>query len=406
MASTKLYLDERVSRADGTFPLKITISHRGTASHLSLGINLYPDQWDFCNCRVIKHPQQESFNLFISSRRAELEAFILKLQLSGDLNGLKAQQIKELFEISLDPSKAKKRKSFVMCFQEYIDKKAGTTTQSLYKATLGKLLKFCPKLSSVAFEDITPAWLERFDAFLALTGPSKNYRNIHLRNIRAVFNSAIDAEYTTYYPFRKFKIRPVATRKRSLSVDSLRRLFEYPVDDYAVIYRDMFKLIFMLIGINAVDLYRLKNITDEQRIEYSRAKTHRLYSIKVEPEALEIINRYRGKKGLLCLADRWDDHRNFIHQLNKALQAIGAPRQGRGGKKQRHDGAFPGISSYWARHTWATIAASLDIPKETIAGALGHGGNTVTDIYIDFDQRKVDVANRRVLDYVFYGKES
>lgn len=59
---------------------------------------------------------------------------------------------------------------------------------------------------------------------------------------------------------------------------------------------------------------------------------------------------------------------------------------------------------HWARHTLATIAAELDIPKETIAAALGHGGNTVTDIYIRFDQRKVDDANRRVMDYVLYGR--
>lgn len=52
-------------------------------------------------------------------------------------------------------------------------------------------------------------------------------------------------------------------------------------------------------------------------------------------------------------------------------------------------------------HTWATIAASLDIPKETIAHALGHGNDTVTDIYIDFDKKKVDETNRKVLDFVF-----
>ena len=65
---------------------------------------------------------------------------------------------------------------------------------------------------------------------------------------------------------------------------------------------------------------------------------------------------------------------------------------------------FPKLTTYWARHTWPTIAASLDIPKETIAAALGHGGNTVTDIYIDFDRRKVDEANRKVMDWVLYGK--
>ena len=63
------------------------------------------------------------------------------------------------------------------------------------------------------------------------------------------------------------------------------------------------------------------------------------------------------------------------------------------------------LTTYWARHSWATVAASLDIPKETIAAALGHGGNTVTDIYIDFDQKKVDEANRKVLDYVFGAPE-
>lgn len=79
-------------------------------------------------------------------------------------------------------------------------------------------------------------------------------------------------------------------------------------------------------------------------------------------------------------------------------------REGRGGKKVRTP-ILPNITMYWARHTWATIAASLDIPKDTISAALGHGESTVTDIYIDFEQEKVDLANRRVLDWVLYGKD-
>ena len=87
------------------------------------------------------------------------------------------------------------------------------------------------------------------------------------------------------------------------------------------------------------------------------------------------------------------------------LKNIGpVKRVGRGGKKV-YDAIFPQISTYWARHSWATIAASLDIPRDTIAHALGHGGNTVTDIYIDFDQSKVDKANRKILDWVLYGKK-
>ena len=243
----------------------------------------------------------------------------------------------------------------------------------------------------------------KFDVFMAKTSPSKNSRNIHLRNIRAVFNEAIDDEITTFYPFRRLKIRPVATRKRNLKVEDLRTFINYPCEPHAQKYLDMFKLMFMLIGINSIDLAHLKEVRDG-RIEFYRAKTNRLYSIKVEPEAMEIIEKYRGENWLLFILDHWRNHKDFTLKMNYTLKHIGpVKRSGLGGKKS-YEPLFPDISTYWARHSWATIAASLDIPRDTIAHALGHGGNTVTDIYIDFDQSKVDVANRKVLDWVLYGK--
>ena len=300
------------------------------------------------------------------------------------------------------PKDEKPEGNFTAYFQNFIDGKENKGTKGVYKHTLDKIRSFDPDVDMKRFEDIDLKWLTDFETFCAKTA-SKNARNIHLRNIRAVFNNAIDYEITSAYPFRRFKIRPEVTRKRSLTVDELRKLFDYPIEEYAEIYRDMF--IFFLVGINTVDLHGLKEITRDGRIEYKRAKTHRLYSIKVEPEALEIIEKYQGNNGLLCIADRWSDSRNFRHQLNKALQRIGeVERQGRGGKKVVTS-AFPELSSYWARHTWATIAYEIGIPKDVIAQALGHSdGHDVTNIYIREDVRKVDEANRRVLDWVLYGK--
>ncbi len=403
MATTKFYFDTRRPRKDGTCVLKLAITQKQDTALLNLGICLLHNQWDNITAKIVNHPQKQYLNNLITRRRAEVETEILRLSDSGRMPKMTAQGIKKHVGASNSLDESADMQNFEIAFQVFIDNKTGST-KKLYEYTLKRLRDYYPSLSELSFEDITPAWLKKFDDYLARTAPSKNYRNIHLRNIRAVFNAAIDSEQTTYYPFRKFKIRPEATRKRSLSVDALRQLFDYPVEPYAELYRDMFKLIFMLIGINSVDLHRLKSITPDGRIEYKRAKTHRLYSIKVEPEAVEIINKYKGNNGLLCIADRWSNHINFRHQMNKALQSIGTMRSGLGGKKSAN-GAFPGLSTYWARHSWATIAASLDIPKETIAAALGHGGNTVTDIYIDFDQRKVDEANRRVLDWVLYGKK-
>lgn len=400
MATTKFYFDCRAKRSDGRFQLKLAITKHSRTALFPLGVYLSPDQWDVKESRVKNHPKKQQYNTFINARRVDVEHYILQLIESGEYGGMTAQQIKDGFVATENPDAG--AMTLERRYVAFMQKKQ-PTTRALYEYTLKRMRHYCPNLSRLSFEDITVKWLEGFESYLAETSASKNYRNIHLRNIRAVFNEAIDEGDTTFYPFRKFKIRPVPTRKRAMSVEALRKFASYPVEEYAEIYRDMFMLIFMLIGINSVDLHRLKEVSAEGRIEYTRAKTHRLYSVKVEPEAAAIIEKYRGVKGLLCISDRWSDHRNFRHQMNKALQLIGASRKGLGGKKGC-DGVFPGLSTYWARHTWATVAASLDIPKETIAAALGHGGNTVTDIYIDFDQRKVDEANRRVLDYVLYGR--
>ena len=158
-------------------------------------------------------------------------------------------------------------------------------------------------------------------------------------------------------------------------------------------------------GINIADMLQLKpNQYREGRIEFNRHKTSKLYSMKVEPEAAKLIEKYAGQDFVLSVMDSRKDYLQFIRQTNNALRKIGVcERSGLGGKKSITP-ICGDLSTYWARHTWATIAAVLDIPKETIAAALGHGGNTVTDIYINFNSKKVDEANRRVLDYVLYGK--
>ncbi len=373
-------------------------------------MKLLPNQWDAERMRVINHPNAKVLSLHVLNVWQIVERTIVILTDEGRILGMSAAEIKKEIELRLYPDRVKAKEkakqsksSFARRFLAFAQSKKPSTC-GVYMQTYRRMVAFMDtKLDTMKFEDVTKEWLTKFEQFLAKTAPSKNARNIHLRNIRAVFNEALDDEITTFYPFRRFKIRPVATRKRNLKVEDLRKLFTYPCEEYAVQYVDMFKLMFMLLGINAVDLFHLKKIVDG-RVEFYRAKTNRLYSIKVEPEAMEIINKYRGKKCLLNVLDRYDNYKNYLKKMNNALKAIGpVKRVGRGGKKVREP-LFPEISTYWARHSWATIAASLDIPKDTIAHALGHGGDTVTDIYIDYDQSKVDEANRRVLNWVLYGK--
>ena len=411
MANTRFYLDERVQSANGCV-LKIAIAHKGKSALISLDAKLLPSQWDNSKCKVVNHPDQQLLNLYISGIKQKIDTIIFMLNHAGRLKSMTASEIKAHIERELNPEQAeaeeqakRKEKLFATRFKKFGDSKK-ESTRRLYVQTYKRMKEFAgDSLEKLTFEDITKEWITSFDNFLVPQSPSRNSRNIHLRNIRAVFNEAIDDEITTFYPFRRLKIRNVATRKRNLKVEDFRTFINFPCEKHAQQYLDMFKLMFMLIGINTIDLCYLKEIDAEGRINYYRAKTNRLYSIKVEPEAMEIINKYRGEKWLLNILDRYKDYKDFNRRLNRALKKIGpVKRSGLGGKKE-YSPLFPDISTYWARHTWATIAASLDIPRDTIAHALGHGGNTVTDIYIDFDERKVDEANRKVLDWVLYGKK-
>lgn len=405
MATTRCYLDTRAAKSENIAPLKMAINHRGKTALINLELKIRPNQWDEKLQTVINHPNKMQINYLISKKRLEIEGAFLKLMEEERINLMTAQEIKD-FIIGKDKRKRNIEKNlFIYRFEKFMSRKK-SGTYKIYERTLKHIRQFAVNADRLRFEDITRDWICDFEAFLAET-QTKNGRNIHLRNIRAVFNDAIDNDVTSFYPFRKFKIKPVATRKRSLSVEQLRILFNYPIETWQEKHLDIFKLIFFLQGINIADLCNLKFMTSEGRIEFNRAKTNRFYSIKVEPEAMEIINKYRGKNYLIDIKDIYQHHEDYLKRMNMALKKIGTSekvkvptRTQRTKTITRITPLFPDITTYWARHTWATIAASLDIPKETIAAALGHGGNTVTDIYIDFDQRKVDEANRKVIDYV------
>lgn len=404
MATINFYLDTRATGYDKPAPLKISIRHRNKATFIPTGISLLPEQWDDITRKVVNHPRKVAYNNVLAHRILDVESEVLRLSEQGVLSFMKMAELRAAIMQMLDPQpEIDTTKLFIARFRRFMERKDNPRTREIYEATLSRIYAYDKRCEQLTFEEVDKAWLTQFDKFLARTSPSVNARSIHMRNIRAVFNDALDDEITRAYPFRQFKIKRVATAKRSLSAEALRAFFDYPVEEHQRKYLDMFKLSFFLIGINIGDLCKLKRI-DSGRIEYERAKTHRLYSIKVEPEALEIIERYKGKGWLLDPLDRYENYKQYARHLNGALQAIGEVEIGKQGAKSIKP-LYNNITTYWARHTWATIAAGLDIPKETIAAALGHGGNTVTDIYIDFDQRKVDEANRRVIDWVLYGKK-
>lgn len=408
MASTKFYLDCRRSKPGQPSVLKIAIGHGNKTSYISLDARLLPNQWDSSKEKVKEHPDKQILNAYIYEMKQNVDAQIIFLTREQKIKSMSANDIRDFIMEELDPDRKKAKEdktTFLYRFNQYASRmKPGS--KRTFDHTLNRLTAYVGEaaLKKLKFEDMTVDWLTGFDVFMARTAPSKNSRNIHFRNIRTVFNDAIEDNITSFYPFRRFKIKGEVTAKRDLSVEELRRLAYYGCEEYAVKYRDYFMLMFYLMGINNVDLCHLKEIS-KGRLEFHRTKTNHFFSMKVEPEAMALIEKYRGEEWLLDILDHWSDATFFLKKMNKHLQKIGpVTRSGLGGKKT-YTPLFPKLTTYYARHSWASIASSLDIPIETISAGLGHEyGNRITAIYINYDNRKVDVANRKVIDWVLYGK--
>lgn len=401
MASIKYYLDQRAKRKDNKFPLKISISHKQQFTLINLEVFLLPEQWDAAKEKIIGHPNRLFLNNYIVRQKLDIETELLNLRASGLLDELTGKEIKDKIQESLsgEPKVVQQAPLFVERCRKFAGEKNNQRTKECYLYTLSKIVAFCDKPDELTFEQMNYEWLKDFEFYLSETS-AINSISIHMRNIRSVFNDALNSEIINCYPFRKYKIKNEATAKRSLLPQQLVTFRDYPCEEHQRQYLDVFMLTFYLIGINTIDLCNLKEIRNG-RIEYRRAKTKKLYSIKVEPEAMAIIERYKGKGQLLDMLDRYANYKNYAHRLNVNLQEIGEfERKGLGGKKIRKP-LYPDITTYWARHTWATVAHKIGIPKDTISMALGHEfGCKTTGIYIDYDMEKVDEANRMVIDYI------
>lgn len=294
-------------------------------------------------------------------------------------------------------------------FKEYMTTNIADGTRELYQTTLRKIHDFSNKF--IKMSEINLKWLHQFEIFLSKT-QGVNGRAIYLRCLRAVCNYALHTNVIPSYPFQNFSIKQEPTRKRSVSVELFRKILDYPTSPANARYRDYFLLMFYLIGINSKDLLLAsrKQIING-RFEYIREKTHKEYSIRIEPEAGELLKRYEGRNYLLEAMDHCKHYRSFAHEMNDHLKMIGETVVetipdtedlfGTPHLQKTIRPVIPGISTYFARHCWATFAHEAGIPLDIISQALGHSsGNRTTLIYVKYDQSKIDDANRRVIDFV------
>lgn len=365
-----IYFNQQRKRKDGMYPLYISVYRPPHRFYINSGLtSSIPFEGE-------SFPRTEKNFRAKTSALANILDKVEEAALENSTQPIDV--LKECVRKVIAGEEFKKEKNLAECIRDFAETKEGRTKE-LYLATADKVEIYDHSVG-IGFDC---SWLEGFEQDLLKT-VKVNTASIHLRNIRAVVNWAIRKDIIVRNPFNKFRIKKETTQKRNLSVESIRYLMNAETVPFIARYRDLLILMFYLIGINGKDLLLAKpSQLVNGRLFYNRAKTHKLYSIKVEKEAMDIIDKYRGKKYLLEFCDK-REYSNVMLMVNRHIKRI-----------------IPGLTSYYMRHSWATIAYSLMIPKDIISQALGHStGSEVTSIYIEYDQRLVDEANRKVIDYV------
>lgn len=293
-----IYLDKRRIKNDGTAPLKVLVSNGSEKFITSLDIAIDTEQYE----RTSKRQNTISRIAIAKAEQlvAGINAMLVEEQLRDPL--LTLSEVKEKVKAFIKGDEASIDDEKQLSLQEAFEVVAGTkspSTAKIYRDTARRVFAF--ERGITPLRDINLQWITAFDQWLTREGCRPNTRNRYLRDLRAVINWALDMELISSYPFRRFRMPREETRKRSLSIEEMQELVRLPLAEKLEMYRNFFVLSFCLVGMNPIDILEAsKKDVKGGRLEYYRAKTHKLYSVKIEPEAEGIIAKYPDEGGTAC----------------------------------------------------------------------------------------------------------
>lgn len=393
MAKVSYYLDTRKKNDSGksSLLLRITAANKSSA-YLKTPYTLTEDDWNKQRQEIrrsCKHYNATKENAKLNEYLNEVNKFIFY---NDKLKNCTAKDIKTQFV----RSRTQQNKNIFSIIEEYIEivqqRNPTATTANSYK-TLANLIKdFNGNQTDIA--EICRPFVLSFITFLEGRNYQKSSIKLVISKLSCIYHFAVNNNYIkdNSQIFRNLNIKREQTRHRIIDKTDLLKIFNFETSHEPTQQAiDLFKLSFCLQGINFKDLLNAKH-TDiyNNVLQYKRAKTGKIINVKIEQEAWEIINKYKGKKYLLNFCEGTIKHSYIRQQVNQQLKNI-----------VQQLNININVTTYYARHTWATVARKINIPYDIIREGLGHSNNEVTAIYIKYEPEEVYKANRLVIDYIF-----
>lgn len=401
MASVEVVLYKQKTLSNGEHPLMLRIIKDRKSSYRSIGHSCKNEWWDEKNNRPHKkHPHKLELEILIQNKKTEAKKLILDSEIE--------EKEYSSHEVVQQTKKGVNKVSIFKFYDEVIErfKKANKVgNAAVYRDSKKALTKF-RKDRDLFFPELTPVMLNKMEEYLLGQNVSENSISVYIRTLRSLYNKAIieGKAKKDNYPFDVYKISKLntKTKKRAITKDLMQKIIDLKLDVGTMIWhsKNYFLFSYYNMGINLVDIAHLKKDNIENgRLKFNRIKTGKEYNIKLLKPALEILNYYlenqiseyifpilNDKVHISPMQIRYRT-KKVTKQVNKDLGDIALACD-----------IDVKLTTYVARHSWATILKKSGVSTSVISEAMKHDTEKTTQIYLDsFENNIIDDANEKIL---------
>lgn len=402
MATIKILLRNKPN-TEGLYPIILRVTKDRKVKLISLGMNCELKDWDESN-QVFK----KSHSNFIQKNRVLIKmkdkAFKIIAEFSLNDDDFTLTQFEMKFR-GKDLSKVTVLDFWEEKIEDFV--KAGRIGNSkAYKFTKQSFFKFC-KNKKILFKEITPRLLDKYETYLREHNNNDGGIRVKMKEFRALYNFAIKNGIVEekYYPFKVYKISKLKGKgiKRALSREEIKLIEKFDTDMYPHLLdaKNYFLFSYYTRGMNFYDMMKLTwgNIQGD-RIYYIRSKTKGRFTVKILEPVMEILKYYKSQHRLtsyvfpILLRDgltpvQIENRKSFtLKRFNRQLKEIA-----------KIQGLDKSISSYTARHSFATNLKHKGTPTDVISQAMGHSNLGITQAYFkDFEDDVIDDAMNNLLE--------
>lgn len=388
------------SNPDKEGTLFFQIIHNRVTRQIHTGYKLFASEWNTVQSEIVLTEKNTLRYGYLLSLRETLAADALKLKgiiarLEKTGSPYSTEKVVEQFN---GPENDGCFLSFSLRLVSQLKQIGKRRTADTYATVLNSFKRFRGE-QDLLLDNVDSGLMTEYEMWLKENGICKNTVSFYMRNLRAIYNRAVEKELTVQrYPFKHVYTGIDKTVKRAVPIKVIKQIKEldlalFPLLDYA---RDLFMFSFYTRGMSFIDMAYLKKKDLQNGIlSYRRQKTNQLLHIKWERPMQEIIDKYDTANSPYLLPiirdmerDKRRQYKNAAHLVNNKLKKIGEQL-----------GLEISLTTYVARHAWASIAKSKNIPISIISEAMGHDSESTTRIYLaSLDTSSVDKANATVLN--------